>query len=473
MLTIATFRTRAFRLAFAFCLAVAVATAAAFSFIYLRIATVERQRVGSVLEDEAARSVADSVDRLRAALKLRLSRDLRRIDYVGLFGPNGEKIFGDIPAIPAILVDGRAHIVSAAPAPDPGVDAGSAEPAIFVALRRPDGVLVLGRSLGEIYNLQRTVLEALGLALAPTVLMILLIGGIFARRAMLRFERIHGAIVRIMNGELDLRLPVTDERDEVEQVARAVNLMLDEIAVLLDQLKNVGDNIAHDLRTPLMAARSRLDRALEQNAGPESLRDSIAKALAQLDRASLTIAAILRISSVENDARRKPFGNIDLSAICAQVFDLYEPLAESKGITLRMDTAEPVGVRGDEDLMREAISNIVDNALKFTPAGGRVGIETGMADTAPFLRISDSGCGVPAEERDKVFTRFYRSPRNGGGGNGLGLSIASTIARLHGFELTVEDNHPGARFEMRATAKAALALEARRAGAAEPGRLKL
>jgi signal transduction histidine kinase len=456
MLRIEIFRTRAVRFTFAFCLAVSIATAVAFGFIYLRISRVEIQGAANLLEDEAAGSVADPISRLREAFEPRLTRDIRRLDYVALFSENGTKVLGNIPMLPPIPVDGHAHIVSASPASYPGTN----EPAIFIARERPDGVLVLGRSLRELYDLQRTVLEALALALVPTVLTIMLIGVFFARRAMQRFEHIHSAIVRIMNGELDLRLPVTDERDEIDKVARAVNLMLDEIAVLLDQLKSVGDNIAHDLRTPLMASRSRLERALNDGSDADALRATMQAALSQLDRASLTISAILRISSVENDTRKKPFTDLDLSAICTQVFDLYEPLAESKLIVFAVDAVQPVVVRGDEDLMREAIANLVDNALKFTPAGGRVGIEAGMADNAPFVRVSDTGCGVAAEERDKVFVRFYRNSRHQGDGNGLGLSIASTIAKLHGFELTVEDNHPGARFEMRAAAKASLALEA-------------
>ena len=458
MLRIENFGTRAFKLAFAFCLAVSIATAAAFAFIYFRVSAVEMQRAGAVLVDEAKRSADDSPARLREALTLRLTHDIRRLDYVALFDLDGARVLGNIPALPRIPVDGKAHVVAAEPLPDSNVS----EPAIFVARRRDDEIMILGRSLREIYDLQGTMIEALALALAPTVLAILLIGAFFAQRATLRFERIHGAIVRIMNGELDLRLPVTDERDEIDKVARAVNLMLDEIAVLLDQLKSVGDNIAHDLRTPLMAARSKLAGVLEAHASSETLRSTIGAALTQLDRASLTISAILRISSVENKARKKPFSDVDLSVICADVFDLYEPLAESKGLSFRIDAERPVVVRGDEDLMREAISNLVDNAVKFTPPGGSVEIEARNDDNTPLVRVSDSGCGVGPQEREKVFVRFYTSPLKGGSGNGLGLSIASTIAKLHGFKLTVEDNHPGARFEMRAAEKASLALQAKR-----------
>ena len=449
------FRARAFRLALAFCLAVSAATAAAFGLIYLQVSSADVQRAAAVLVDEAAKSEGESETRLRQALELRLTRDIRRLDYVALFDPKGAKLFGDVPAMPAIPIDGRPHVVRQQLLPD----SSGSEPALFVARRRADGGVVLfGRSLREAYDLQETVLRALAIALLPTVLLILAIGAFFARRASKRFERIHDAIVSIMNGELHSRLPVANEGDDVDKVARAVNLMLDEIERLLDQLKSVGDNIAHDLRTPLMVARAKIDRALDEDAGVESLRETMRAALAQIDKASVTISAILRVSAVENGARRKRFKDFDLGAVCAEVVDFYQPLAESKSVEMSLEADDPVPVRGDEDLMREAISNLVDNAVKFTPEGGRVRVEARMIEGLPRVAVSDSGCGIPPQERTKIFRRFYRGEHSDAAGHGLGLSIAQTIANLHGFQLTVEDNNPGARFELRASAKASLAL---------------
>jgi signal transduction histidine kinase len=313
----------------------------------------------------------------------------------------------------------------------------------------------LGRSLREAYDLQETILRAMGIALGPTILLILAIGAFFAWRSSQRFERIHGAIVRIMNGELESRLPVANEGDDVDKVARAVNLMLDEIERLLQQLRNAGDNIAHDLRTPLAVARARIERALNTESGIEELRSALEAALSQIDKVSSAVSAILRISAVENGARKAQFKDFDLASVCAQVFDFYEPFAEAKGVTMDIDAARPVPLRGDPDLMREAVSNLVDNAIKFTPAGGSVRIEARMADRRPFLRVRDTGPGVPAHERARIFERFFRGERSGKSpGHGLGLSIAEKIATLHGLKLTVEDDDPGARFELLAPAPA-------------------
>jgi signal transduction histidine kinase len=300
----------------------------------------------------------------------------------------------------------------------------------------------------------------MAIALLPTILMILAIGAIFARSASQRYERVHDAIVRIMNGELDSRLPVTNEDSDIDKVARAVNLMLDEIARLLAQLRSTGDSIAHDLRTPLAVARARIERALNNESGTDQLREALEAALCQIEKVSTAVSAILRISAVENGPGRTQFKEFDLGAVCAQVFDFYEPLAESKGVTMVVDASRPVPIRGDEDLMREAVSNLVDNAIKFTPAGGAARIEARMADGRPFLRVSDTGPGVPPQERERIFDRFYRGERSGKSpGHGLGLSIAESIANLHGLKLTVEDNNPGARFELTVAVPAPATLE--------------
>jgi signal transduction histidine kinase len=461
MWTIEFLRARAFRIAIAFALAIALATSAVFFLIYLKVSTADVERVGALLVDESAKGVGDSDDQLRRALDLRITRDLRRLDYVALFDARGGLAFGNVATMPAIAVDGRAHLVSEFRLPESN---GKADSAIFVARRRPDGgVLLLGRSLLEAYALRETVSRALAIALGPTILLILAIGVFFASRASRRLGTIHKKIADIMNGDFDARLPETGEGDDIDKVARAVNLMLDEIRRLLDQLKSVGDNIAHDLRSPLAVARAKIERGLAREATVEDLRAAMADALDHLDRAAVTIAALLRISAVENGPREKTFEEVDLSSICAGVFDFYEPLAQANALDLTLDAPKPTLVRGDPDLMREAISNLVDNAIKFTPAGGKVRIEAATVDGRPLVRVSDTGRGIPPQERERIFRRFYQVERDGrSSGHGLGLSIAETIAKLHGFNLTVEDNNPGARFELRGADKASLALETAR-----------
>jgi signal transduction histidine kinase len=236
--------------------------------------------------------------------------------------------------------------------------------------------------------------------------------------------------------------------------------MLDEIVRLLDQLKSVGDNIAHDLRAPLTVARLKIERALES--APEATRVQLEAALAQLDRAAVTIAALLRISAVENGPREKHFQDVDLATICEQAVELYEPVAEAKSVALTAAVSGPLTLRGDEDLLREAVANLIDNAVKFTPAGGKVQVTAAATEGGPCIMVSDSGPGVAPGDRELIFKRFYRAADGERAvGHGLGLSIARNIAELHGLNLSVEDNAPGARFVMRAAGKARLARLAR------------
>ena len=387
-----------------------------------------------------------------------MRREIRRVDYVGLFDAHGALALGNVVRAPPIPIDGVPHFA----APETFVAANpSAQQALIVARRRPDGgVLVLGRDLGEVYQLEHALLQVMALALTPTIAVILGIGAFFARRASRRLRLVQGTIAAIIGGDLDSRPPISHESDDIDRVASAVNLMLDEIARLLDQLKSVGGNIAHDLRTPLTVARAKLERALEASPdASDAVRGQLNSALDQLDKAAVIIAALLRISVVENGARDKRFADVDLAAVCEQAFEFYEPLAQAKSLTMTASCSRPAMMRGDVDLIREAISNLVDNAIKFTPPSGSVWIDAGSIDGLPYGEVSDTGPGVPLAEREKIFRRFYRAAsERGESGHGLGLYIADAIARLHGFELTVEDNHPGARFVMRAAAMASFAI---------------
>jgi signal transduction histidine kinase len=224
--------------------------------------------------------------------------------------------------------------------------------------------------------------------------------------------------------------------------------MLDEILRLLNQLKAVGDNIAHDLRTPLAIVSARLNRVLNEGDAPE-LQKAVTQSLTDLDKAMTTVAALLRISEIENWSRRSAFKDIDVAEICREVGELYGPLAEARWITLSTDAVTPVIVHGDADLLREALINLVDNAIKFTPKDGSVTIGTEQCAQGPIIRVADSGRGIAPEEREKVLKRFYRAPEaRAQPGNGLGLSMVATIAELHGLSLRIGDNHPGAVIEL-------------------------
>ncbi|VTZ51947.1 Two-component sensor histidine kinase [Methylocella tundrae] len=441
------FKTATFRLAVLFALAVTASTSVVFVFIYWQVATFDVRRVEARLSEEVLRAVNEPEDQLRRQLERRLASDLRRLDYVGLFNKDGKPVYGNIAALPGSLaIDGLAHTVEVLPLKR--IDSGT-EPAMMVARRRPSGgVVLLGRSLYEVYALRQLVFAALTIGIAPAVALALIVGLIFSLRGARRLKTINQTIVRIMRGDLHERLPIRARPDDIDHIASAVNLMLDEMVRLLDQIKSVGDNIAHDLRTPLAVMRISLERGL---AAPseQGLRSAAQRALTELDHALTTVTALQRISEIELGRRRGEFTRIDLAEVCANAFNLYEPLAEAKSITFTLDAPAPAPCLGDFELMTEAVANLIDNAIKFTPEKGAVQVVAKMNSGRPVIRVSDTGPGVTPEERGEIFKRFYRSESSRHiPGTGLGLNMAATICNLHGFDLRVDDNQPGAIFEV-------------------------
>jgi signal transduction histidine kinase len=437
-------RSSALRVALTFAFATIVATTAIFGLVYWQIKAADEKSNRLILEDEAAKSIDHPVEELRRAFELRLTHDLRRLDFAALFASDHRAMFGNIEQLPAIPLDGKSHFAASRA---PGTD--RTEPVIFVARVRPDGtILVLGRSLLETYAFRRIVLKALVTGLAPMLLLALGIGAFMARRASRRLTGIHETIAGIMKGDMQLRLPVRSRRDAIDMLSRDVNLMLDEINRLLAQIKGVSDNIAHDLRSPLAVVHAQLERGVEST-DDVVLRRVAHQALAHIDKAMLTVAALLRLADVEYGPKSAKFQPIDLSAICADLFEFFEPLATSKSINMALEIQSPVQIQGDGDLMREAVSNLIGNAIKFTPEQGTVRVSVTLEDGRPIIRVRDNGIGVEPAERDKIFQRFYRTASGHRvPGSGLGLSIAAAIANLHDLELRFEDNHPGALFEM-------------------------
>jgi len=429
-------------------LIVAVSTALVFAFVYWHVTTADISRLSVILTDEVAKGLNRTNEQLKRELDLRLTRDLRQLDYAALFDADGAPIYGNLSRIPsAVPIDGRAHYTEAYKGP---ADSNEKEPAIFVAGRRSDGsILTLGRGLFETYYLRHTVLEALIYGVLTEIVLVLTVGGVFGLLAMRRLQTIYQMIDRIMAGNLHERLPENDKPDDIDRIVRAVNQMLDELVRALGQLRSMGANIAHDLRTPLSILQVKLERGLNGH-GDEDLRTVVRQAHIELERTLTTISALMRIAELESGRRRSAFSHVDIRQLCLEVYELYEPLADQKSLIITLENAsEPLIVFGDADLLREAIANLVDNGVKYGASGGKVSITTTDSDDDPIIRVSDNGPGVASEERDKIFNRFYRSESHRHlSGSGLGLSMAATVAELHGFSISVRDNNPGACFEI-------------------------
>ncbi len=437
------FRSTPFRLAAAFAAAIAAVTLLLFAFIYWQTAIFEIARIDAFLESEAAVIANESEREIVHSLSHQLAGNLIRVSFAGLFSSDGTPLAGNLRHIPVGLrIDGLAHRVSA-----DGIEPDAPGFAVVraVARRLPDGkVLVIARDIEVLDELRAPVLNALELGLIPAFVLSLAAGVLLSRRALARVKIVHETIERIMRGDLHERLPARGTRDDLDRLAVSVNRMLDRIERLLHEVKGVGDNIAHDLRTPLARARAKLERGRNVATDLPALRGVVDTAVADLDQTISIITALLRIGEIETGRRRSGFGEVNLADIAREVYDLYQPACEERGLALRLDIAEAPVVFGDGELLMEAIANLVDNAVKFTPAGGRVTVAVGLEDGAPALRVEDTGPGIPLGEREDVLRRFYRAEASRNtAGHGLGLSIVGAIVRLHDFRLTLRDAKDG------------------------------
>ena len=304
--------------------------------------------------------------------------------------------------------------------------------------------LVVGRDVSERIKVERLIMDALFWGLLLTVVLGGA-GGVLTSRWMLkRIDVITKASREIMNGDLSRRIPTRGAGDEFDRLAENLNAMLDQIVRLMEGVKQVSNNIAHDLRGPLNRIRSGLEMSLTRVESPEASRAVLEQTITEIDGLLQTFNALLTIAQAESGARRQDFTDIDLTSLAADAAELYEPVAEEAGLTFTLDLAPGLTVPGNRHLLSQALANLLDNAVKYTPAGGSISLTLTSGPHGVELAVADSGPGIPAEHRELVLERFTRleSSRNTPG-SGLGLSLVAAAAGLHQAELTLSDNAPG------------------------------
>jgi len=264
------------------------------------------------------------------------------------------------------------------------------------------------------------------------------------RRTVGRIEQINATSRAIMQSGLDKRIPLRGSHDEWDRVAENLNLMLDRIEILMGEVKQVSDNVAHDLRTPLTRMRGRLEKAYHGQRIGENDEALIGDTIADLDAVLRIISSLTRIAQIETQARKDAFRTVNLVEIASEVVELYDAAAEQDGTRLSIVGDREVLVTGDRDLIFDAIANLVDNAIKHGRAGGQVVVANENAGGQPVVSIADDGPGIPADQYEHVFKRFYRLEHSRyTPGNGLGLSLVAAVARLHGARIEMLDNSPG------------------------------
>jgi signal transduction histidine kinase len=315
----------------------------------------------------------------------------------------------------------------------------------------PDGYhLLVGRKVDDLERFGEKITIAFTWAAGLFLVLAAAAGISTSRRSVARIEAINATSREIIETGLKERIPLRGTGDEWDGLAKNLNSMLDRIEDLVESNRQVSDNVAHDLRTPLTRMRGRLEAAYNRQLDLDQYHALIGNVISELDEILRTFSSLLRIAQIEMRDRTAGFRDIDLTEIAREVVELFDPAAEENGVMLQLSESDRVNVVGDRDLLFEATSNLVDNAIKHGGSRGGVTVAVTPSADGPVLSVADHGPGIPIEERKHALRRFYRLERSRNSpGNGLGLSLVAAVANLHGARIEMEDNSPGLRIELR------------------------
>ena len=446
MLLAKTLRSSTFRLAL-ICIGIfGAAVVALFGYVYWSTGSYVRSRSDHAIKTELAILQKAYAGGGRSGLIAMIAQRIADERYEGgvylLADPSFAPLAGNLEVWPSSLKgsDGWGNFSGRKP------DAGHLLRAAFETL--PDGTrLLVGKDIEDLDAFAEKINTALALAIS----LIFVLAGVASvsvtRRTVGRIEAINATSRAIMQSGLSQRIPLRGTQDEWDELAANLNSMLDRIEALMGEVRQFTDNVAHDLRTPLTRMRGRLEKACRRDG--EADQSLIGETLADLDGVLAMFSSLTRISQIEANDRTAAFRTVDLAEIAREVVELFDAAAEENGGRLDTVGDRRVLVTGDRDLLFDAVANLVDNAIKHGREAGRVTVEVREADGGAVISVADDGPGIPVDECQHVFKRFYRLERNRRApGNGLGLSLVAAVARLHGAHIEMRDNAPGLKFRL-------------------------
>lgn len=428
--------TSAFRLTLLLGSAAILGMLALLLLVYSLIARELNHRSDQVLRTEIHRldSIPDKL--LSAQIAASIRNSTSGLSYFALMTAGGRRIVGNFEMAPIPRLD-RPFEIEAIP--------GIHRPLRIIGHRTQSGtVILIGRDIQPLADLRKQIVRILllsALLITPLLLLASLALSIAPLRRVNRLQRVARSIGA---GDLDARMPIRGRGDELDLLATTVNQMVEAVGRTVAQVKSVTDAIAHDLRTPLTHVRNQLYRTSREMGGDTTHEVQIEQSIEELDFVIERFAALMRISELEATARTSGFATLSLSHLAMAVADLYTPLAEDKDIALRLFLDDEVRLFGDEKLIFEAVSNLLDNAIKFAPEGGHVTLTVGTSRDAIVLTVKDDGPGIAEDKRQAVLRRFDRGEASAQTpGSGLGLSIVAAIVHLHHFSLEMDNVAPG------------------------------
>jgi signal transduction histidine kinase len=419
-----------------------VSVLALFYFIYWStLGYLERQtnetiqvEINGLLEQYERRGASGLAD----VIAERVRRDDENRSVYLLADPLGRPLAGNLRYLPQGL-DALAGEWLDFVEPGPG---GASTPVRAGLIRVGPGLrLLVGRDIRELAQIRELFTRASLYGLTLTMALAIAGGVLMAFSARRRLADLNRTTRQIIAGDLSRRAPLRGSGDEHDELAGNINAMLDQIQGLLEGMRHVGDSVAHDLRGPLTRLRNKLETLATAD---QPRREDLLECVAQVQDVLETFNALLRIARVESGAHRSAFAALDLERIVRDVCELYQAAADERQIELVCTVRAPVEVFGDRELLAQALTNLLDNAVKYTPTGGRIVVTLERTEDLARIRVADSGPGVPAADRDRVLQRFTRLDQaRSQPGNGLGLALVNAVATQHHGRLSLGDNSPG------------------------------
>lgn len=447
-------RSSTFRYAIIYMLVFGVSVAGVMGFVYWQTVRVIAAQTDDTIQAEIT-GLAEQYRQFGLVGLMRIIRERsqaapgRRGLYL-LADRNYNRIEGNLSSWPPIARSASDSTVDFLVATDAGGDSKPQVARARTFALAGGFYLLVGRDMTERTDFTKLMTDALIGGLILTAVFGIA-GGILMSRSLLgRIEGINRGTEDILQGDLTRRMPVRGNRDEFDRLATSLNAMLDQIDGLMTGMRGVADNIAHDLRSPISRLRSRMEVSLMSETDADGFRRAMEDSIREADGILATFNALLEIALAEAGAVRDRFSPIELSALAADAGELYGPVAEDKGQTLTTAIEPGVTVPGNSHLLAQAVANLLDNAIKYTPEGGRIRLAVRRDGDGAVLEIRDSGPGIPEEARGRVLDRFVRlDASRSAPGAGLGLSLVSAVARLHRATLSLTDNAPGLHVAMR------------------------
>ena len=448
------FRTTAFKLSLAYFLIIGIGFAMVLGQVGDNVRALVDAQIGQTIAADI-KGLADQYE--DGGLRQLVTVIERRVRSPGasiylVTSPTGESLAGNVLELPSGALERSGAVETSYQRPG---EANVQRRAIAQVFVLPGNFrLLIGHDLEDRERLSHILGSALATSLA-WLLVIGTLGGLFvARRVLMRVDAMSAKAATLLQADLSGRLPLSGADDELDRLARNLNAMLDRISGLMEGIRQVSDNIAHDLRTPLTRLRNHAEQALQADVGEAGCRAALEQVIEEADGLIRIFNALLMIARAESGSSGANHTDLDAGAIVHDMAELYEPAAEERGLTLNVSAEGPLGFRGHRELIGQALANLIDNALKYGVGGEGEGkpaqpsievVAQAFADRVE-ISVADHGPGIPAEDRGRVLERFVRlEAARTRPGSGLGLSLAAAVARLHGGQLRIEDNAPGLR----------------------------